>query len=246
MLNPSTSARTMAAIASTSCAGIMRCGVATIRGIIGEGAKRRSQRGDISHALREPDLASTLYEAATTFWRSSSPSFRSPILTPRPSPGPMPAFVRSLFLRIDLRGGRKERHQACPKPRCPMAWDFATNLVNPKTPFYPRIDLLVLVLPNRVNSAISSGLEAKAARLRAAHPEQVSNLANGVAVSEQLGSPDAGRAVSGPAPPTGFLLSQIRSRRAVPCAHARSFGTVSRVLFLRRVLRLRCIFGSSR
>jgi hypothetical protein len=27
----------MAAIASTSCAGIMRCGVATIRGIIGEG-----------------------------------------------------------------------------------------------------------------------------------------------------------------------------------------------------------------
>ena len=36
MLNPSTSARAMAAIASTSCAGIMRCGVATIRGI-GEG-----------------------------------------------------------------------------------------------------------------------------------------------------------------------------------------------------------------
>jgi hypothetical protein len=32
-LNPSTSARAMAAIASTACAGIMRCGVATIRGI---------------------------------------------------------------------------------------------------------------------------------------------------------------------------------------------------------------------
>jgi hypothetical protein len=70
-----------------------------------------------------------------------------------------------------------------------MAWDFATNLVNPKTPFYPRIDLLALVLPNRVNSAISSGLEAKAARLRAANPEQVSNLANGMAVPEQLGGP---------------------------------------------------------
>jgi len=34
--NPSMCARVMAAIASTSCAGIMRCGVATIRGI-GEG-----------------------------------------------------------------------------------------------------------------------------------------------------------------------------------------------------------------
>jgi hypothetical protein len=67
--------RTTAAIASTSCAGIMRCGVATIRGIIGEGAKRRSQRGDISHALREPDLASNLYEAAIDVARQQEVKF---------------------------------------------------------------------------------------------------------------------------------------------------------------------------
>jgi hypothetical protein len=45
MLNQSTSARAMAAIASTSCAGIMRCGVATIRGI-GEGKTVAPKRYD--------------------------------------------------------------------------------------------------------------------------------------------------------------------------------------------------------
>jgi hypothetical protein len=62
--------------------------------------------------------------------------------------------------------------------------DIGTRLIEPKTPFYSRFEVLTLILPNRVNSAISSRLEAKAARLRAANPEQVSNLANGMAFPE--------------------------------------------------------------
>ena len=30
-----------------------------------------------------------------------------------------------------------------------MAWDFGTRLIEPKTPFYVRFDLLALILPNR-------------------------------------------------------------------------------------------------
>jgi hypothetical protein len=59
MLNPSTSARAMAAIASTSCAGTMRCGVATIRAI-GEGKtvapkRKRARRAHGLPSLRGPE-----------------------------------------------------------------------------------------------------------------------------------------------------------------------------------------------
>jgi hypothetical protein len=65
-----------------------------------------------------------------------------------------------------------------------MAWDFGTRLIEPKTAFYSLFDLLALILPHGTNNAISGSLEAKATRLRAANPEQVGNLANGVAVPE--------------------------------------------------------------
>jgi hypothetical protein len=53
-----------------------------------------------------------------------------------------------------------------------MAWDFGTPLIEPKTPFYSRFQVLAVVLPNRVNNAISRRLTTKAASLRAADPEQ--------------------------------------------------------------------------
>ena len=77
MLNPSTSARAMATIASTSCAGITRCGVATIRGTIGEGAKRRSQptypKNDETVKLEEGSIL-PIDCAAVVLMESRSPS----------------------------------------------------------------------------------------------------------------------------------------------------------------------------
>jgi hypothetical protein len=52
------------------------------------------------------------------------------------------------------------------------------NHIKPETPFYGRFEVLALILPNPVNNALSDRLEAKAARLGAAHPEKVGNLAN--------------------------------------------------------------------
>ena len=65
-----------------------------------------------------------------------------------------------------------------------MPRDIGTTLIEPKTPFYGRFDLLALILPHGTNNAISGSLEAKATRLRAANPEKVGNLANGVAVPD--------------------------------------------------------------
>jgi hypothetical protein len=70
-----------------------------------------------------------------------------------------------------------------------MARDFGTLLIEPKTAFHRRFGLFALLLPNAVNNPISGRPQAKAARLRAAYPEKVSNLADGVAVPEQLGGP---------------------------------------------------------
>jgi hypothetical protein len=65
-------------------------------------------------------------------------------------------------------------------------WD---TLIQPRGSFRSGFDALVLVLPNRTNNALTDRLEAEAARLGATNPEQDRNLANGVAVPEQLGCP---------------------------------------------------------
>jgi hypothetical protein len=76
------------------------------------------------------------------------------------------------------------RPHRCPKPRCPMAWDIGTRLIEPKTPLRRRFDLLALILPNRTNNALTGRPNPKAASLGAANPEQVGNLANGMAFPE--------------------------------------------------------------
>ena len=89
------------------------------------------------------------------------------------------------FSALHLGHGRKGRPQGCPKP--PRLWlgTLGHPLIEPKTPFYTRFDVLALVL---TVPTVSGRPNTKAARLRA-NPEQVSNLANGVAVLEQLGRP---------------------------------------------------------
>ena len=102
---------------------------------------------------------------------------------------PYPASVRSLIFWASTFAKDESREaEGCPKPRCPTARDFGTRLIEPKTAFYRRFEVLALV-PNPRNHAISGRLEAKATGLRAANPEQVSNLANGMAVAEQFGRP---------------------------------------------------------
>ena len=106
--------------------------------------------------------------------------------------------------------------QGCPKPRCPMAWDIGTRLIEPKTPFYARFDLLALILPNPANNAVSGRPKTKAASLRAANPEQVSNLANGMAVPEQFGRPIQDGRFQVACHPPDSCPPQIRSRMPRP------------------------------
>jgi hypothetical protein len=62
----------------------------------------------------------------------------------------IPASVRSLVFCAPPWPRTKEGWpQGCPKHGCPMDWDFGTPLIEPKTPFYSRFEVLALVLPNR-------------------------------------------------------------------------------------------------
>jgi hypothetical protein len=70
-----------------------------------------------------------------------------------------------------------------------MPRDIGTALIEPKTPFYARFEVLAFILDRAQNPNCGRRSKAKAARFRAAHPEQVSNLANRVTVPEQLGCP---------------------------------------------------------
>ena len=69
------------------------------------------------------------------------------------------------LLGLNLGQGREQGGYGLSQARCPMARDFGTRLIEPKTPFYSRFHLLALVLPNAVNNPISGRLKAKAASL---------------------------------------------------------------------------------
>ena len=113
-------------------------------------------------------------------------------------------------------GRRKGGHRVVPSHGVLWLGTLGHALIEPKTPFYSRFDLLALVLPNRTNNAISGRPKAKAARLRAANPEQVSNLANGVAVPEQLGCPMQDGRFQVPRHPPDSCPPRIRSRMPRP------------------------------
>jgi hypothetical protein len=111
-----------------------------------------------------------------------NPDPRAPISIPPPlakGHSGLRAVADSLRLQPSP-GTSAGRPAELSQARSPMARDIGTRLIQPKTPLHRRFDLL---------NAISSRLEAQAARLRAANPEQVSNLANGMAFPEQFGRP---------------------------------------------------------
>ena len=63
----------------------------------------------------------------------------------------IPAFVLSLiFCASTFANDERRGAQGLSQPTvCPMARDIGTCLIEPKTPFYRRFDLLALALPNR-------------------------------------------------------------------------------------------------
>jgi hypothetical protein len=108
-------------------------------------------------------------------------------------------------------------------------WDTP---IEPKAPFYSRFEVLALILlPHSTNNALSDRFEAQAARLRAADPEQVGNLANGMAVPEQLGRLLENRRLQVPRHPPDLLDSLTKGStvasngKAPSPASVRAFST---------------------